>query len=163
MQLAARTPTTRTAAAQQQQRRRASTSMLRCTTTCRAHQQQRQQQPSSSPPGLLLSSLAASAVLLLGAPAPFTPHAAAAPVPEEESFGASRTRALIEQQGTPDAARPDTMRTNVPFQAPGINAPPRGQAQEQGTTAGRVVKNAAQGIKANNGAKVVVCVWGGGC
>lgn len=117
------------------------------TTTCHAHQQQCQLQSLLSP-GLMLSSLAASSLLLLPPGAAF-----AAPQPEEESFGAARTRELVEQQGTPGAARPDTMRTNVPFQAPGINAPPRTEAQEQGTTAVKVLKNAAKNIKANNGVR----------
>lgn len=41
------------------------------------------------------------------------------------------------------------MQTNIPFQAPGSNAAPRGQAQEGGTTAAAVVKNAAKQIKQN--------------
>jgi hypothetical protein len=45
------------------------------------------------------------------------------------------------------AAAADTMKTNVPFQAPGSNRAPRGAAQEQGTTAVRVLKNAGKQIK----------------
>jgi hypothetical protein len=45
------------------------------------------------------------------------------------------------------ALPPDTMKTNIPFQAPGSNAAPRGAAQQQGTTAVRALKNACKQIK----------------
>jgi hypothetical protein len=45
------------------------------------------------------------------------------------------------------AVTTDTMKTNVPFQAPGSNRAPRGPAQEQGTTAVRALKNAGKQIK----------------
>lgn len=41
------------------------------------------------------------------------------------------------------------MRTNIPFQAPGINAPPRGPAQEQGSSPKRVLKDAGRQIRRN--------------
>jgi hypothetical protein len=39
------------------------------------------------------------------------------------------------------------MKTNVPFQAPGINAPPRGKGQLQGTSPLEVGKNVKKTIK----------------
>lgn len=39
------------------------------------------------------------------------------------------------------------MKTNVPFQAPGINAPPRGKGQEQGTSPKEVATNVKKVIK----------------
>jgi hypothetical protein len=39
------------------------------------------------------------------------------------------------------------MKTNVPFQAPGINAPPRGKGQQQGTSPLEVGKNVKKQIK----------------
>ncbi|WIA42740.1 hypothetical protein OEZ86_008683 [Tetradesmus obliquus] len=89
-----------------------------------------------------VSAFAASLVLLAGAPA------FAAPREAFESTGAEETRALVEK-GTPGAAKPDNMKTNIPFQAPGSNAAPRGRAQEQGTTPVRVLKNAGKQIKKN--------------
>lgn len=44
----------------------------------------------------------------------------------------------------------DTMKTNVPFQAPGINDPPRGKGQEQGTNPKQVFKNIKKTIKEQN-------------
>jgi hypothetical protein len=43
------------------------------------------------------------------------------------------------------------MKTNVPFQAPGINNPPRGAAQERGTSPKEVFKNVKKQIKENAG------------
>eukprot|EP00775_Hariotina_reticulata_P003579 gene3579-3845_t len=76
--------------------------------------------------------------------------AVAAPKEETETVGAKRTSALVEAQGTPGAAAPGNMKTNVPFQAPGINAAPRGPRQEQGTTVKRVLKDAGRQIKENS-------------
>jgi hypothetical protein len=39
------------------------------------------------------------------------------------------------------------MKTNIPFQAPGINAPPRGKGQEAGTSPKEVYKNVKKVVK----------------
>lgn len=90
-------------------------------------------------------SAAMAASMVVSAPA-----AMAIPAPEAKSFGAERTAKLIEESGTPGAARPDSMKTNVPFQAPGISASPRGPGQEQGTSPKQVFKNIKKTIKEQN-------------
>lgn len=47
------------------------------------------------------------------------------------------------------------MKTNIPFQAPGINAPPRGKGQEEGTNPKEVGKNIKKVIKEQT------CEWAG--
>lgn len=49
----------------------------------------------------------------------------------------------------PPLVPPDSMKTNVPFQAPGINAPPRGRGQEQGTSPKQVFKDIKEQVKEN--------------
>jgi hypothetical protein len=43
-----------------------------------------------------------------------------------------------------------SMKTNIPFQAPGISASPRGPGQEQGTNPKQVFKNIGKTIKEQN-------------
>lgn len=75
-----------------------------------------------------------------------TPVFAAAPVTEVATAGAELTKNLIESNGTPGAAVPET---NVPFQAPGISKSPRGGPQEQGTNLKETLKGAGRQIKEN--------------
>jgi hypothetical protein len=60
--------------------------------------------------------------------------------------GSELTKNLIQSGGTPQSAVP---KTNVPFQAPGINKPARNAPQEQGTNLKRTLKGAGEQIKQN--------------
>lgn len=53
----------------------------------------------------------------------------------------------------------DNMKTNIPFQAPGINAPPRGPGQQKGTSPKKVFGNIKKTIKEQY--RECVCVWWG--
>lgn len=92
---------------------------------------------------------AAVAASMIASPPVALAARARAPEPEQKSFGAQRTEKLIQDAGTPEAVRPDSMKTNVPFQAPGINAPPRGRGQEQGTSPKQVFKDIKEQVKEN--------------
>ncbi|KAF6262681.1 hypothetical protein COO60DRAFT_1699215 [Scenedesmus sp. NREL 46B-D3] len=89
-----------------------------------------------------VSAFAASLVLLASPPAFAASRA-------EGTAGREETKALVDK-GTPGAAKLDTMKTNVPFQAPGSNKSPRSADQDQGTTAGRILKTAGKQIGKNS-------------